>query len=923
MSRPDPDTLLDKIQRDEAKARRGRLKVFFGASAGVGKTFGMLQAARRLHDDGLDVVVGIVETHGRVETEALLEGLEVLPLQKLDYRDRTLGEFDLDAALERKPQLLLVDELAHSNVSGARHAKRWQDVHELLDAGIDVFTTVNVQHLESLNDIVGQITGIRVWETVPDRVFDLADDVTLVDLPADDLLDRLREGKVYLPQQAERAIQNFFRKGNLIALRELALRRTADRVDAQMREYRADRSIDRVWQTRERVLVCVGPGPESSALVRAAARLASSLRADWIAVYVETPQLQRLPENLRERTLRALKLAQDLGGETATLDGDDAAVTLVDYAHLRNVSKLIVGGTQLERFWHRLRRPVGERIAKMAGDLDVTRIGVDVQPLREDAAAMRRANWPAWAAGDERHSHPRNYLGAAAICAVVTLLATVLARRFDQTNLEMLYLLGVVFAAFRLGRGPGILLSFLSVAAFDFFFVPPKMSFSVSDTQYLLTFAGMLITSLVISHLTSSLRRQVRVASLRERRSSAMYEIARELAAALTTEQIVEIGARHVSELFRAHVAILLPDSDEKVRQPLDDPNPVSMLPNAAIDIDVAQWVYDQQKRAGRGTDTLPAGNALYLPLKAPMRTRGVLALESENFGTLAVPEQQRMLDAFAAQIALALERVHYVDIARDALVDMESERLRNSLLSAISHDLRTPLTALVGFASVLAQSRDRLDPAQAPLLDAIHDEALRMTGLVTNLLDMARLQAGRVRLNRDWTMIEEVIGAALRNARHTLAAHPASVRLPPELPLVQIDSVLIERVFANLFENAAKYTPPGTPLIVGAAVIEAGGKPMLRVHVDDEGPGLLPGSESRVFDKFTRGEKESAKPGIGLGLAICRAIVEAHGGTIGASNRPLLSANGVPVEGAVAGARFWFTLPIDTPPPPPEVEFE
>jgi two-component system sensor histidine kinase KdpD len=922
MSRPDPDTLLDKIQREEAKARRGRLKVFFGASAGVGKTFGMLQAARRLHDDGLDVVVGIVETHGRVETEALLEGLEVLPLQKLDYRDRTLGEFDLDAALARKPQLLLVDELAHSNVTGARHAKRWQDVHELLDAGIDVFTTVNVQHLESLNDIVGQITGIRVWETVPDRVFDLADDVTLVDLPADDLLDRLREGKVYLPQQAERAIQNFFRKGNLIALRELALRRTADRVDAQMREYRADRSIDRVWQTRERVLVCVGPGPESSALVRAAARLASSLRADWIAVYVETPRLQRLPEALRERTLRALKLAQDLGGETATLDGDDAAVALVDYAHLRNVSKLIVGGTQLERFWHRLRRPVGERIAKMAGDLDVTRIGVDVQPLREDAA-MRRANWPGWAGGDERHSHPRNYFGAAVICAVVTLLATLLEHRFDLTNLEMLYLLGVVFAAFRLGRGPGILLSFLSVAAFDFFFVTPKMSFSVSDTQYLLTFAGMLITSLVISHLTSSLRRQVRVASLRERRSSAMYEIARELAAALTTEQIVEIGARHVSELFRAHVAILLPDSDEKVRQPLDDPNPVSMLPTAAIDIDVAQWVYDQQKRAGRGTDTLPAGNALYLPLKAPMRTRGVLALESENFGTLAVPEQQRMLDAFAAQIALALERVHYVDIARDALVDMESERLRNSLLSAISHDLRTPLTALVGFASVLAQSRDRLDPAQAPLLDAIHDEALRMTGLVTNLLDMARLQAGRVRLNRDWTMIEEVIGAALRNARHTLAGHPASVRLPADLPLVQIDSVLIERVFANLFENAAKYTPAGTPLVVGAAVIEAAGKPMLRVHVDDEGPGLPPGTESRVFDKFTRGEKESAKPGIGLGLAICRAIVEAHGGTIGAANRPLLDASGMPVEGAVAGARFWFTVPIDTPPPPPEIEFE
>ncbi len=925
MSRPDPDLLLDKIQRDEAKARRGRLKVFFGASAGVGKTFAMLQAARRLRDDHTDVVVGIVETHGRAETEALLEGLEVLPLQKLDYRERSLGEFDLDAALARKPQLLLVDELAHSNVAGARHTKRWQDVQELLDAGIDVFTTVNVQHLESLNDIVGQITGIRVWETVPDRVFDLADDVTLVDLPADDLLTRLREGKVYLPQQAERAIQNFFRKGNLIALRELALRRTADRVDAQMREYRADRSIDRVWQTRDRVLVCVGPGPESSALVRAAARLAGSLRADWIAVYVETPRLQRLPEALRERTLRALKLAQDLGAETATLDGDDAALTLVDYAHLRNVSKLVVGATQVERFWHLWRRPVGERIGKLSDDLDVTRIGVDVQPLREDTAGLRRSRWTGWLGGDsEHHSRPRQYVGALAVCFGVTVLAKLIEHRFDLTNLEMLYLLGVVFTAFRLGRGPGVLLSFVSVAAFDFFFVPPKMSFSVADTQYLLTFAGMLITSLVISHLTSSLRRQVRVASLRERRSSAMYGIARELAAALATEQIVEIGARHVSELFRARVAILLPDSDEKVRQPLGDPGAVAMLPNDAIDFDVAQWVYDQQKRAGNSTDTLPASKALYLPLKAPMRTRGVLALACEDFGMLAVPEQQRMLEAFAAQIALALERVHYVDIARDALVDMESERLRNSLLSAISHDLRTPLTALVGFASVLAQSRDRLDPAHAPLLDAIHDEALRMTGLVTNLLDMARLQAGRVRLNRDWTMIEEVVGAALRNARHTLAAHPVTVRLPADLPLVQIDAVLIERVFANLFENAAKYTPLNTPLVVGAALAETGaGKPVLRVHVDDEGPGLLPGTESRIFDKFTRGEKESAKPGIGLGLAICRAIVEAHGGTIGAANRPKVDGQGMPVEGTVAGARFWFTLPIEPPPPPPEVELE
>ncbi|RKP57430.1 sensor histidine kinase [Pararobbsia silviterrae] len=921
MNRPDPDALLDKLQRDEAKAQRGRLKIFFGASAGVGKTFAMLQAARRLFDDGMDVVVGIVETHGRAETQALLDGLQALPLQTIDYRGRALQEFDLDAALARRAQVVLVDELAHSNVAGARHAKRWQDVHELLDAGIDVFTTLNVQHLESLNDIVGQITGIRVWETVPDRVFDLADDVTLVDLPADDLLDRLREGKVYLPQQAERAVRNFFRKGNLIALRELALRRTADRVDAQMREYRADRSIDRVWQTRERVLVCIGPGPEASALVRAAARLATRLRADWIAAYVETPQLQRLPETLRERTLRALKLAQDLGAETATLDGDEAAASLVDYAHLRNVSKIVVGRTRTGPRWRVFQRPVGERIAKLAGDLDVTRIGVETPPAPDERAAARGASWRRWVGGRDDRSPARGYVGALATGALVTAIATPLANRLDLANLVVLYLLGVVFVAYRLGRGPGIVLSFLSVAAFDFFFVPPRMSLSVSDTQYLLTFAGMLITSLVISHLTSTLRGQVRIASLRERRSSAMYEIARELGAALMTEQIVEIGARHVSELFRARVAVLLPDSDEAVRQPLDNPSGPAMLANDAIDFDVAQWVYDQQKRAGRGTDTLPASHALYVPLKAPMRTRGVLAILCEDFGALDAPEQQRMLDACAAQIALALERVHYVDIARDALVDMESERLRNSLLSAISHDLRTPLTSLVGFASMLAQSRDRLDPAQAPLLDAIHDEAQRMTGLVTNLLDMARLQSGHVRLNREWTTIEEVVGAALRHSRHTLATHPVAVRVPADLPLVQIDAVLIERVFANLFENAAKYTPSGTPVTVSASVIDVDGKPTMRIDVDDDGPGLPAGAEVRIFDKFMRGEKESAKPGIGLGLAICRAIVEAHGGTIGAANRPRVDADGLPIDGTVSGARFSLMLPIGEPPLPPAPE--
>ena len=690
----------------------------------------------------------------------------------------------------------------------------------------------------------------------------------------------------------------------------VALRRTADRVDAQMREYRADQSIDRIWQARERLIVCVGPGPESARLVRAAARLAASLKADWLAVYVETPKLQRLPDEMRKRTLDALKLASELGAETVTLDGTDAARTLVAYARMRNVAKLVAGASATHGWPRVFARSVGEHLVRYAAEIDVTLVGAS---LTQEERGARQGILNFAGASDEARSRPNAYLYALAIGAAITVLASGLSHfQIAVTNLVMLYLLGVIFAAVRLGRGPGVLLSFLSVAAFDFFFVPPQLSFSVSDTQYLLTFVVMLMTSLTISHLTSNLRRQAHIASLRERRTGAMYAMTRELGAALMTQQIIEIGSRHVGEVFQAKVAILLPDSAEKVRQKVDEPNPQVTLDAASLDLDIAQWVYDQQKPAGRGTDTLPATEALYLPLKAPMRTRGVLAIVAGWPAELAVPEQQRMIDTFAAQIALALERVHYVEIAQDALVSMESERLRNSLLSAISHDLRTPLTSIVGFASVLSErqqpTNDASDSTQE-LISAIHEEALRMSGLVTNLLDMARLEAGAIRLNRQWSMLEEVVGAALAVCRRTLDGHPVKVRVPPELPLVQLDAVLMERLFANLFENAAKYTPRGTALVIDAVVERDADQKFVRVCVEDNGPGVPSGMESRLFDKFTRGEKESAKPGIGLGLAICRAIVEAHGGKIGVENR-------VDGEGHVIGARFCFTLPANQPPP-------
>jgi two-component system, OmpR family, sensor histidine kinase KdpD len=575
---------------------------------------------------------------------------------------------------------------------------------------------------------------------------------------------------------------------------------------------------------------------------------------------------------------------------------------------MRNVSKLVVGASTVTGWRKRMHRAVSERLIARASDVDVTvvplgSLGHKRRTLAQQFAALR----------DGVHSSPRAYLAALGIGAVLTVIAGGLsANQIAVTNLVMLYLLGVIIAAVRLGRGPGVMLSLLSVAAFDFFFVPPRMSFSVSDTQYVLTFLVMLLTSLTISHLTSSLRREARIASQRERRTGAMYAMTKELAAALMTEQIIEIGARHIADVFHAKTSILLPDSNEKVQQKVLETNPDTTLEHSRVDLDVAQWVYDQQKPAGLGTDTLPAAQALYLPLKAPMRTRGVLAFAGERASDLAVPEQRRMLDTFAAQIALALERVHYVEIAQDALVNMESERLRNSLLSAISHDLRTPLTSIVGFASVLEEqaNRDGLRDARTrEVVHAIHEEALRMSGVVTNLLDMARLQSGALRLNRQWSMLEETVGAALAALKRTLEGRHVQVSIPHDLPLLQLDAVLMDRLFVNLLENAAKYTPPASAIQIGARAEHDGGAQRVRVWIDDLGPGVPSGAQSRLFEKFTRGEKESAQPGVGLGLAICRAIVDAHGGEIGVENR---------MDGArVAGARFWFTLPAsDTPPP-------
>ena len=898
-NRPDPDALLDKIQREDQKQQRGRLKIFFGACAGVGKTYAMLNAAHAQKANGVDVLVGVVETHGRHDTVQISQNLDVLPAKKIQYKDRVLSEFDLDEALKRRPELILMDELAHSNVAGSRHAKRWQDIEELLAAGINVYTTVNVQHLETLNDVVGQITGIRVWETVPDKVFDQADEITLVDLPPDELLRRLKEGKVYLEHQAQRAAKNFFRKGNLIALRELALRRTADQVDVQMRDYRADQSINTVWQAKERLLVCVGPDQSASKLVRGAARLAASLRADWIAVYVETPKLQNLSSEQREAIMKTLKLAQELGAETTTLAGESLPSLLLSYAQSRNVSKIVIGKS-LRPAWERLlRNSLADELANRTKDIDIVMVGHDLDANTERSELPRRSHL---STEQTKKTTTTEYIWTAVVCMGATLISAGLTQIFDLANVVMLYLLAVVFIAIRFGRGASVLASFLSVASFDFFFVPPRFSFSVSDSQYLFTFAIMLAVSLIISNLMANLRFQARIAHYRERRADALYTMTKSLSGALMIEQIIEISTEHVAPVFQAKVAVLLPDSHEKVRPPVSGGDAKATLQE--LDNDVAQWVYDNAQKAGLGTNTLPSNAVLYIPLQAPMRTRGVLAIAPHDPHQVFQPEQQQLLDTFASQIALALERVHYVDVAQDALINMEAERLRNSLLSAISHDLRTPLTAIVGLASTLDQQPELQVEKRHELSHAIHEEALRMSGLVANLLDMARLQSGKINLNLQWQPIEEVVGSALRACSHSLIGYQLETHLASNLPLLSFDAVLIERVLCNLLENAAKY---GAGQITLSAIKH---QDDVWVIVKDNGPGLPVGIN--IFEKFTRGDVEAASPGVGLGLAICEAIIGAHNGKIWAETLD---------EG---GAQFTFSLPVGVAPAmPPVIESE
>jgi two-component system, OmpR family, sensor histidine kinase KdpD len=901
-ARPNPDELLTRVEREEHKVQRGKLKVFFGSNAGVGKTYAMLDEARMRAAEGANVLIGYAEPHIRPDTEALLLGMDLLPYKLIEHKGSVLKEFDLDGALARHPAICCVDELAHTNAPGLRHPKRWQDVFEMLEAGISVYTTLNVQHLESVNDIVEKITGVRVRETLPDRVLEEADEVELVDISPDELVERLHEGKVYKPEQVEHALRHFFKRGNLIALRELALRKTAERVDVQMLEARHATAPAKTWAASERILVCVGPSPFAGQVVRAAKRLAVAFRAPWYAVCVETPGRAGVTGPPQTRLAEALQLAEQLGGTPVTLTGTRVAEEILAFARQKNITKIVVGKPELPRWREWLAGSIVDDLIRHSG-------AIDVYVIRHERQRARPAG-PAVAA-----STPLllPYIWAVGICLLTTVLGILAyhvageaGKRISNTNVLMIHLLAVLFIATRFGRGPAVAASLLAVAAFDFTVVPPYFSFAVGDSQYLFTFAAMLVTALVISTLADRLRRQAQAARERERNTAALLSLSHKLAATRGQQEIVQAVVQQVAEVLGCPAAVLIPNAKGNLV--------LAGVSHEGERVDekeggVAQWVFDHAQKAGRGTDTLPAASGQYLPMVATGGTAGVLGLLKPPAAYDA--QRSRLLEAFASQSALALERAALAEESRQAWERVEAEFLRNTLLSGVSHDLRTPLAAITGAASSLAESEGLSDAVRRDLAQDIVGESERMESLISNLLDMTRLESGGFVLRKEWHPPAEIVGTALGHVRKRLADHPVKTHWPKDLPLIHVDAIALDQVLVNLLDNAALYTPPGTPIDISAA--PAGENVVL--EVGDRGPGLPRDDPQRVFQKFFRGSRragntadDGSRRGVGLGLAICKGIVELHQGTIMAENRP---------DG---GALFRIQLPVGgTPPTVPE----
>ena len=863
-NRPDPDALLASVKESEARRTQGFLKVYLGMSAGVGKTYSMLSDAIGERKRGSDVVAGYIEPHGRKETEELAEQLEILPKRKLEYRGVQLQEFDLDSALIRKPGIVLVDELAHSNATGSRHEKRWQDVQELLSAGISVWTTVNVQHLESLNDVIARITGVEVKETVPDSVLMRADEVELVDIPPDELLERLREGKIYSPDKIPQALGSFFRKGNLIALRELVLRHTAERVDAQLRRYKDQHGVHEIWATTERILVCVAPNALSARVVRTAGRLAATLHAELIAVSIESLRYAGLSGGQRSHAAEALRVAESFGALTVVRSAEDIVGEILGIARERNVTSIVVGKPLQPRWREYVFGSVVDELIRRSGEINI-HVVPGGKSERTPVKHAPRAN----------EMSARGMLGAVAVTAISTVVGWLMSPRFDGSNIIMVYLLGVTWVASRYSRGVAIWSTILSIIAFDFFFVPPEFTFAVSDAQYLVTFVVMLVVGLLISSLTLRVRAQTELVSERERRTAALYEVARKLADAKTENEAAEVARSKFEEILKVETAILLP-ADGQLQIAAGSTGGFEKESN---EFAVARWVYERGEIAGTGTPTLSGSRGLYLPLRGSQGVVGVLALRSD-YKELPRGDQE-LCFALGDQIALAFERMSLKEDSTQAQILNEKERMRNALLSSVSHDLRTPLASIGGAASAMLMNKSMSEDARIELATSIGEEANRLGRILRNVLDVTRLESGSIELQSEWNSIEELVGAALSQVEPLLEMREVKVNISSDVPLMKVDGMLLQQLLVNLFENAVKFSPPDSPLEVAASSTPE----HVLISVADRGRGIVPGEEEKIFDRLYRSPSTGAE-GFGLGLSICRAIAQAHGGRIFAENR-------------------------------------
>lgn len=882
--RPNPDALLAQIQTKDPVSSRGTLRIFFGYAAGVGKTFSMLESAHQAAKQGREVVVGYIEPHARPETQALTAGLETLPVREIPYREVTLREFDVDAALTRKPEILLVDELAHTNAAGSRHEKRWQDIEELLHAGIDVWTTLNVQHIESLNDVVGQVTGVVVRETIPDRVFDAADELELVDITPEELLERLHAGKVYLPEQAQRAIEKFFQKGNLAALRELSLRQATRRVHDDVQSAREQRAVKQPWATSDRLLVCIGPSPTTARVIRTAKRMATALDAPWTALSVDQTGASS-GSTVKQQISQHFRLAERLGAETLTLAGQDVTSTILDYARSRNVTKILIGKSDQPRWKRLLFGTVVDNLLDKSSEIDVYVIRGKEDEARDRSFTTRSSP----------RLRLRPYLLAASwvsLAALTNALLSYLKFADSEANVVMLFLAAIAWTAYQHGSGPSLVASILSVLVFDFFFVPPKLTFAVSDTQYLVTFVVMLAIGLVISTLTSRLKSQVEGTRLREHRTTALYELGKQLSSIYGQAFLLNAAGSKIRELCRGEVAIYLATPQGVSELALGQDTEIAKHP---VSTPAASWVIEHDQLAGTGTNTLPNAAALFIPLTGSQKTLGAIAVRADDPTSLLEPDSRRMLEACASQLALALERDQLAIDAANARILAETEQVRSSLLSGVSHDLKTPLAAIAGASSALLASETMDRATQRALLETVAQEATRLNRLLENILQMSKLDAGSAAPSRQWHVLEEIVGSALHRTRLELTHQQVQISIPENLPLLFVDGLLLEQVFVNLLENAARYTPPGALITITATQENH----ECRIAVSDNGPGIPPGSEERIFEKFYRAKPNDGGRGSGLGLAICRAIVKAHGGDITAANRQ----NG--------GAEFVIKLPL------------